>query len=75
MSQQTPVSLLTPAGRIKLIEDGIYQNYLAYFRKAEDTRRRGLFRGRELSAGLRDAGNADGAPLARARVVPGELGL
>jgi acyl-[acyl-carrier-protein] desaturase len=39
MSQQTPVSLLTPAGRIKLIEDGIYQNYLAYFRKAEDTRR------------------------------------
>lgn len=39
MSQQTPVSLLTPAGRIKLIEDGIYENYLAYFRKAEDTRR------------------------------------
>lgn len=39
MSLQTPVSLLTPAGRTKLIEDGLYANYLAYFRKAEDTRR------------------------------------
>jgi acyl-[acyl-carrier-protein] desaturase len=44
MSQQTPVSLLTPAGRMKLIEDGLYQNYLAYFRKAEDTRRWKLHR-------------------------------
>ncbi len=39
MSVQTPAALLTQAGRDKLIEDGIYQNYLAYFRKAEDTRR------------------------------------
>ena len=39
MSLQTPVSLLTSAGRTKLIEDGLYANYLAYFRKAEDTRR------------------------------------
>src|SRR6478672_13266545 len=39
MSQQTPATLITPAGRNKLIEDGLYANYLAYFRKAEDTRR------------------------------------
>jgi acyl-[acyl-carrier-protein] desaturase len=39
MSLQTPVSLLTHEGRNKQIEDGLYANYLAYFRKAEDTRR------------------------------------
>ncbi len=39
MSLQTPVGLLTIDGRHKLIEDGLYQNYLTYFRKAEDTRR------------------------------------
>lgn len=39
MSRETPVSLLTPEGRNKLIEDGLYENYLAYFRKAEDNRR------------------------------------
>lgn len=44
MSVQTPVSLLTHEGRNKLIEDGLYQNYLAYFRKAEDTRRWKLHR-------------------------------
>ena len=44
MSLQTPVSLLTPEGRNKQIEDGLYANYLAYFRKAEDTRRWKLHR-------------------------------
>lgn len=39
MSQQTPPSLLTTEGRNKQIEDGLYRNYLAYFRKAEDHRR------------------------------------
>lgn len=39
MSQHTPTSLLTTEGRNKQIEDGLYQNYLAYFRKAEDNRR------------------------------------
>ncbi len=39
MSLQTPTPLITRAGRDKCIEDGLYANYLAYFRKAEDTRR------------------------------------
>lgn len=39
MSKETPVSLLTPAGRQKLIEDEFLAGYMAYFRKAEDTRR------------------------------------
>lgn len=39
MSRETPTALLTPAARTKAIEDAFFEQYVAYFRKAEDTRR------------------------------------